>query len=366
MPDQPAVPEPDRPAEEARPAGSHGPGNHADDAHAADPSVTAPVPRSAAHTPRRATRVAVVGAGAVGSAIAYAMLLRGSAREVVLYDIDADKVNAEVLDLAHGISFTPMNSVRGGNDISVCADADVVVITAGAKQKPGQSRLDLAGATIDIMRTLVPQLVEVAPHAIHLMVANPVDVVTRVGQVLSGLGANQFFGSGTVLDTSRLRYLVARRVGVAVQSVHGYIAGEHGDSQVPMWSSASIGGIPIEQWGSATGTDELDQADRDQIQHEVVHAADTIIRGKGATNYAIGLSTARIVEAVLRDEGRVLSVSTLIPDLYGSGPVTMSMPTVIGRDGAERTLSLPASEVEREALLASAASIRDVAARFGF
>ncbi|MGC5616138.1 L-lactate dehydrogenase [Georgenia sp. Z1491] len=316
--------------------------------------------------PRRASRVAVVGAGAVGSAIAYAMLLRGSAREVVLYDINADKVNAEVLDLAHGISFTPMNSVGGGDDISVCADADVVVITAGAKQKPGQSRLDLAGATIDIMRTLVPQLVEVAPHAVHLMVANPVDVVTQAGLAISGLGPNQFFGSGTVLDTSRLRYLVARRAGVAVQSVHGYIAGEHGDSEVPMWSSATIGGIPVEDWPAATGTDVLDQADRDQIRHEVVHAADTIIRGKGATNYAIGLSTARIIEAVLRDEHRVLSVSSRLPDVYGSGPVCMSMPTIIGRDGAGRTLTLPASPAEQASLLASAESIRAVAARFGF
>lgn len=353
---QPFVPETSQP----------GPGRHEHDLHAADPLVTAPRPRDEAHLPRRASRVAVVGAGAVGSAIAYSMMIRGSAREVVLYDLNADKVNAEVLDLAHGISFTPMSSVGGGSDIAVCADADVVVITAGAKQKPGQSRLDLAGATVDIMRTLVPQLLEVAPHAVYLMVANPVDVVTQAGLDISGLPPTQFFGSGTVLDTSRLRYLVARRAGVAVQSVHGYIAGEHGDSEVPMWSTATIGGTPVLDWAELTGTSELDATDREQIRHEVVHAADTIIRGKGATNYAIGLSTARIVEAVLRDEGRVLSVSTLLPDLYGTGPVTLSMPTIIGRSGVERTLMLPASQEEQDALVASADSIRSVAARFGF
>ncbi|SJM62825.1 L-lactate dehydrogenase [Actinomycetales bacterium JB111] len=310
--------------------------------------------------------MAVVGAGAVGSAIAYAMLLRGSAREVVLFDINADKVNAEVLDLAHGISFTPMSSVAGGNDIGVCADVDVVVITAGAKQKPGQSRLDLAGATIDIMESLVPQLVEVAPHAVFLMVANPVDVVTQAAQQIAGLPAHQFFGSGTVLDTSRLRYLVAREADVAVQSVHAYIAGEHGDSEVPIWSSATIGSIPVLEWDATVGTDVLGPEGRGRIQHEVVHAADTIIRGKGATNYAIGLSTARIVEAILRDERRVLSVSTLMPDAYGEGPVYMSMPTIIGRAGAEVTLTLQASEVERQALASSARSIRKVASKFGF
>lgn len=312
------------------------------------------------------TKVAIVGAGAVGSTMAYSMLIQGVAREVVLYDMNADKVRAEALDLAHGVQFAPMASVSGSDDIEICRDADVVVITAGAKQKPGQSRLDLAGATIDIMRSLVPQLVEVAPQAIYMMVANPVDVVTYASQKISGLPADRFFGSGTVLDTSRLRYLVAREVGVAVQSVHAYVVGEHGDSEVPLWSSASVGGVPVLDWTDETGAPVLSDEVRIRIAEDVVRSAYRIIAGKGATNYAIGMAATRIVQAVLRDEHRVLSISTLLENYEGISDVCMAMPTIVGRQGAIRVLAPRISAGELHRLRASADSVREVARQFGF
>ncbi|GAA1623985.1 L-lactate dehydrogenase [Georgenia ruanii] len=315
---------------------------------------------------RRSSKVAIVGAGAVGSTLAYACLLRGAAREVVLFDRNRDKVEAEAMDIAHGIQFTPMGSVRGSDDVAICADADVVVITAGAKQKPGQSRLDLAGATIDIMRDLLPRLVAVAPDAVYVMVANPVDVATYAGLKISGLPQNQFFGSGTVLDTSRLRYLVARACGVAVQSVHAYMAGEHGDSELPLWSSAMIGAVPLLQWGPTRDGRMLDEEVRAAIAAEVVGSAYKIIAGKGATNYAVGLAVVRIIEAVLRDEHRVLSVSSLLEDYLEISDVCMSVPSVVGRDGVGRRLVPVVTESERHGLRRSAEEIRAVARQFGF
>ena len=197
------------------------------------------------------SKVAIVGAGAVGTAIAYAAQIRGVCRQLALFDLNAQKVRAEVLDLNHGMQFTPMAEITGSDDLAVCADADVVVITAGAKQDPGQSRLDLAAANVAMCRDLVPALVALAPDALLLVVTNPVDVVTMAALEFSGLPAHRVFGSGTVLDSSRLRFLIAEHTHVAVQNVHAYIAGEHGDSEVPLWSTATIGGVPVQDWESA-------------------------------------------------------------------------------------------------------------------
>ena len=197
----------------------------------------------------RPSKVAIIGAGAVGSTLAYACVTKGVAREVVLQDIAKEKVEAEALDIAQGIQFTSAGSVSGSDDPEICRDADVIAITAGAKQKPGQSRLELAGATVGIMEKILPKLVEVAPNAIFLPVANPVDVVTYCAKKITDLPENQVFGSGTVLDTARMRYLVSLETGTATQNIHGYIAGEHGDSEVPLWSSCEIGGVPVTQWG---------------------------------------------------------------------------------------------------------------------
>lgn len=313
---------------------------------------------------RSPSTLAVVGAGAVGATLAYAALIRGVARRVVLYDINSKKVRAEALDLAHGVQFMPMAQVAGSDDIEICKGADVVVVTAGAKQEPGQTRMDLAESTVGMMRKIVPGLVEQAPDATYIMVTNPVDVVTYAALKLSGLPPTQLFGSGTVLDSSRLRYLVGDACGVAVQNVHAYMAGEHGDTEIPLWSTASIGGLPLSQWEKETG--QLGEQQRDQIADRVVNAAYEIIEGKGATNYAVGLAGTRIIESVVRDEQRVLPVSTLIDDWHGISDVCMSVPTIVGRSGAEKRLRLPVSERELEQLKASADSIRATARKLGF
>ena len=314
---------------------------------------------------RRTTKVAVVGAGAVGATMAYATLMRGAARTVALYDIDKAKVEAEALDLGHGIQFMPMAEVLGSDDISVCAGADVVMVTAGAKQKPGQTRIDLAEATINLIRKVLPPLVEAAPDATFVMVTNPVDIVTYAALKISGLPPERIFGSGTVLDSSRLRYLVAQHTGVAVQNVHAYIAGEHGDTEFPLWSSATIGGVPLLDWSGVDGQGTLDARARDRITRDVIESAYKIIAGKGATNYAVALAGSRIIEAILKDERRVLPVSKLLDGYHGISDVCLSVPTVVGRGGATRALEVPMNVDELTDLRRSAEALRAVARRFG-
>jgi len=310
------------------------------------------------------TKVAVVGAGSVGATLAYACLVRGIGRTIALYDVNADKTRAEVLDLQHGLQFVPPATVIGSDDIEVCRGADLVVITAGAKQKPGQTRLELAGANVALSRALVPQLLEVAPDAILLLVTNPVDVVTYAALKYSGLSPQRVFGSGTVLDSSRLRLLVAEHCGVAVQNVHAYIAGEHGDSEIPLWSSASIGSVPLLGW-DVPGRPPLDAATREDIVRRVVGAAGEIIRGKGATNYAVGLAAARIIEAVLYDQRQVLPVSSLLDGQAGISDVCLSLPSVVDRLGVDTVLPGPLSAEEAEGLRRSADTVRAVIKSLG-
>lgn len=320
-------------------------------------------------------KVSVVGAGTVGTAIVYACLIRGSARRMAIYDINGPKARAEVLDLNHGLQFVPPATVEGGDDLEVVRNSDVIVLTAGAKQQPGQSRLDLAAANVALCRELVPQLVELAPEAILLIVTNPVDVVTYAALKVSQLPRERVFGSGTVLDSSRLRFLISQHCGVAVPNVHAYMAGEHGDSELPLWSSARIGSIPLLDW-KVPGHGELSAADRARIAAEVTGSAYEIIRGKGATNYAIGLAVARILEAILGDERRVLPVTSFIgghgrfkgdhPGSHaGIEDVCLALPCVVHRGGAEVPLPLPLSEEEVAGLRTSADTVRAVCRDLG-
>jgi L-lactate dehydrogenase len=238
-----------------------------------------------------------------------------------------------------------------------------VVITAGAKQKPGQTRLDLAAANVAMCRELVPALVRLAPDALLLVVTNPVDVVTYAALEISGLPAGRVLGSGTVLDSSRLRFLIAEHTGVAVQNVHAYIAGEHGDSEVPLWSTATIGGVPVQDWES--GGSRLDAAARARIHQRVVTAAYEIIAGKGATSLAVGLAVSRILEAILNDEHRVLPVTSRLDGVHGLSDVCLSMPSVVGRSGVESVLATPLSPDEEQQLAASAETVRAAARSLG-
>ena len=221
----------------------------------------------------RRGKVSIVGMGTVGTAIAYACLIRGSARELALYDVNAKKVRAEVLDLNHGSPFVPPCRVTGGDDLAVTAESTIVIVTAGAKQHPGQSRLDLASTNVAMARKLIPQLFEQSPHAVVVMVTNPVDVVTCAAVNAVDVPRGRVFGSGTVLDSSRFRHLIAARAGIAVENVHGFIVGEHGDSEIPVWSAVTVGGGPA--------AEVFDQVAQEQISSEVVNAAYEIIAGKG-------------------------------------------------------------------------------------
>jgi L-lactate dehydrogenase len=313
----------------------------------------------------RAGKIGIVGAGSVGATIAYACMVRGVGKHISLYDVAKSKVEAEVLDLNHGLMFVPMAKVDGSDDLNVLEHSDVIVVTAGAKQKPGQTRIDLAATNAAICRTLIPELLRVAPHATLLMVTNPVDVLTYIALKLSGLESRRVLGSGTVLDSSRFRFLIAQRCAVAVQNVHAYIAGEHGDSEIPLWSSASIGNVPVQGW-QMPGHGVLGMKEEREIFESVRTSAERIIQGKGATNYAIGLAVAAILEAILWNEGRVLPVSSLLTEYRGISDVCLSVPSIVGRHGVEGLLAVPMNAAEEAGLRASADAIQNVVRALGF
>jgi L-lactate dehydrogenase len=295
--------------------------------------------------------------------MAYACLTRGSARTIALYDVNEAKVAAEVLDLAHGAAFTGASEVTGGADPAVLEGAHVVVVTAGAKQEPGQTRLDLAATNVALLEKLMPVLVERAPGAVFVLVTNPCDVLTVAAREISGLPSGRVLSSGTTLDSSRLRYLLARRAGVAASSVHASIIGEHGDSEFAPWSQARIGPVPIREWRSAGG--RFTEQELSAITDDVRSAAYRVIAGKGATNYAIGLAGARLVEAILRDERLVTPVSTVHDGYRGFHGVAFSVPSVLAADGVARVLDLELEPDEERQLAASAEALLATQARLG-
>lgn len=305
------------------------------------------------------SKVAIIGAGSVGATIAYAVMTRGLAQELVLIDKVKDKAHAEGMDLNHGAMFVPPVLVRDG-DLGACADARVVVITAGAKQQPGQSRLDLAGTNAAMFRTLIPEVVRAAPDALLLIVSNPVDVLTDLAWRFSGLPPERVLGSGTVLDTSRFRFLLGRHFEVSVRNIHAYVIGEHGDSEVPVWSSAQIGNVPLASL-QLPGRPPLDDAARLRIFEGVRGAAGEVIKVKGATNWAVGLAATRILQALLRDEHLVLTVSRRLEHYAGVRDIAVSVPWIVTSSGAESALAIPLSNQEEAAFQRSAEVVRGVA-----
>lgn len=304
-----------------------------------------------------AGRIAIIGAGSVGSTIAYATMLRGLASQIVLIDQNKAKCEAEAKDLDHGRRFVPTIRLWAG-DIDDCAEAEIVIVTAGAKQKPGQSRLDLIHANVAIFNRLIPAVTEVAPNTILLIVSNPVDVLTYQASKLHRGGPDRVLGSGTVLDSARFVSLLAERLGVAPRSVHAYVVGEHGDSKLLLWSSADIGATPLRCMADAQGR-RLTDADRKEINAQVEGAAGEIITAKGATNWAVGLAVARIVEAIRRDESAALTVSRLLDNYCGVSDVCLSVPCLVNRNGAQRVLPVPMDTEELAAFQASARIIRE-------
>jgi L-lactate dehydrogenase len=309
-------------------------------------------------------KIAIVGAGSVGAPMAYACLTRASARTIALYDVNEPKVVAEVLDLAHGAAFTGASEVEGGADPAVLEGAHVVVVTAGAKQEPGQTRLDLAATNVTLLERLMPTLLERAPDAVFVLVTNPCDVLTVAAQQLSGLPAGRVLSSGTTLDSSRLRLLLARRARVSPVSVHASIIGEHGDSEFAPWSQARIGPVPVREWRDVSGAG-ISESELSAITDDVRNAAYQVILGKGATNYAIGLAGARLVEAILRDEHLVAPVSTVHDGYRGFHGVAFSMPSVLAADGVEQVLDMQLEADEQRQLEMSAQALLKTQATLG-
>ncbi len=304
----------------------------------------------------RPTRVAVVGVGLVGSTFAYALLLSGLATEIVLIDVNRERAEGEAMDLNHTVPFAHPTRIWAGG-YEDCAGASVTVIAAGANQKPGESRLDLVRKNAAIFGQIVPQVARHNPDGIVLVATNPVDVLTYLTLRMSGLPPARVFGSGTILDTARFRYALSERLGVDPRSVHAYIVGEHGDSEVPVWSLANVAGMRLPVFCQENGID-LSQEAMDSIFHQTRDAAYEIIRRKGATYYAVAAGLMRIVEAILRNQSTVLSISSLIEDYYGVDDVCLSLPAVVNRRGIERVLRLELSPGEARGVRRSAEVLR--------
>jgi L-lactate dehydrogenase len=308
-------------------------------------------------------KIGIIGSGLVGATFGYALTGSGVATEVVLIDVNRRRAEGEAMDLNHSVAFAqPMDFSAG--DYPDLEGASVVVITAGANQKPGQTRLDLAQTNVNIFRNIVPQVVKYAPAAIIVVVANPVDVLTYATIRMSGLPPNRVFGSGTTLDTGRLRYLLGDYYGIDPRSVHAYIIGEHGDSELPVWSSARVAGMPLVDFERAIGREHR-QANLDHIFDQVRTAADEIIQRKGATYYAIGSGLLRIVESVMRDQNTVLPVSALLDGYQDVHDVCLSIPSIIGSNGVKHALPIALNDREAAAFRHSAQVLREIIAQAG-
>lgn len=302
-------------------------------------------------------KLVVVGDGFVGSTTAYTIMLGGLFSEIVIIDINEDKAEGDALDIAHGVSLVKPVKVYAG-DYTDCKDADIVVITAGVGQSPGETRLDLLKRNVSVMKSITENIMQHAPKdIILLMVTNPVDILTYVVHKISGLPKNQVLGSGTVLDTSRLKYLISKKTGIDARNCHTYIIGEHGDSEVAAWSITNIGGMSMHEFCRYTGKCNIN--DLAEMYEDVKNAAYEIINKKGATYYAIAVAVARIVECIAGDENSILTVSSVFSGEYGIENVALSVPTKVGGDGIEKILEVPFSRDEMKGLINSAETLKE-------
>jgi L-lactate dehydrogenase len=302
-------------------------------------------------------KIGLVGTGMVGSSFAYALMQRGLANELVLVDLDHARAEGEAMDLNHGMPFVrPMRIMAG--DYEQLAGCELVVITGGANQRPGETRLDLLQRNADVFRDIVPQVVRASPDTLLVIATNPVDILTSITAEIAGLPPGRVIGSGTILDTARFRYLLGAYYDVDPRSVHAFIVGEHGDTELALWSLANIAGVRLTEFVSPGGRG-YDQEAMNRIFEQTRTAAYEIIKRKKATYYAIGLGLLTIVEAVLRDQNTVLTVSSPMSGQYGVEGISLSLPTIVGRDGIMEVLPLPLSKAEQEAFQASAQTLKD-------
>jgi L-lactate dehydrogenase len=305
-------------------------------------------------------KVGVVGSGLVGATAAYALVMRGVGSEIVLVDQNESRAIAEADDIRHAVPFAHSLEVRAGKYANLVGSR-VVIIAAGVGQKPGETRLQLLQRNAAVFREVVPAILAHAPKAVLVVATNPVDVMTHLAARFAseaGLPTGRVFGSGTTLDTARFRTLLGSHCRVDSHNVHGYVIGEHGDSEVLTWSLVSVGGIPLESFAKARGIDLSESVKRD-IDTKVRRAAYTIISGKNATYYGIGSALARIVEAVQQDQHSILTVCAPTPDVAGVKDVTVALPRLVGADGVVEAIPLPLNAIEQEQLRASATVIRN-------
>ena len=304
-------------------------------------------------------KAAIIGCGFVGSSTAFALMESGLFSEIVLIDVDHSRAEGEAMDISHGIPFVkPMKIYAGDYDDIV--DASIIIITAGAAQKPGETRLQLVQKNVGIFKTIIPEISKRKCEGVLLIVSNPVDILTYVAQKLSGFPVNRVIGSGTVLDTARLKSMLSEHLDVDSRTVHAFIIGEHGDSELAAWSSAAVSGVPLSKFCEMRGHFNHDESER-HIQEMVKNSAYEIIERKKATYYGVAMAVRRICEVIARDEKSILSVSSLMEGQYGLKDICLSMPTIVGADGVEEKIPISLDEDEITKLMASAQALKDIA-----
>ena len=299
------------------------------------------------------SKIVIIGAGFVGSTAAYSLLMQGLAEEIVLIDIHREKAHGEAMDLEHGMQFVPRCKITYSNKYNACRNADIIIVCAGAHQKPGETRLDLVQKNATIFKSMIPSITKHNKNCVFLVVSNPVDILTYLTIKYSKFPAHRVIGSGTALDTARFRYLLGRYLEVNPASVHAYILGEHGDSEFPVWSAANVAGIHLSRLR------RYSKKAMTGIFKKTKSAAYEVIAKKGATYYAIGLVVSKIAKAVLSDQNTVLPVSSLLKNYNGVNDVCLSVPCVLGKDGVKRQLLMPLDKTERAHLKKSADILKD-------
>ena len=310
---------------------------------------------------RKRSKISIIGAGKVGSTIAYTLTISGLVSEIVLIDVDYERAVGEAMDIIQGTAFCPPVNLHAGSYEST-ADSDIVVVTAGIGRKPGQSRIDLAQTNVDILRDIIPKVVPYAPYAVYIVVSNPVDILTYATLKLSGLSKDQVIGSGTMLDSTRLRTALAALMDVNPHDVQAFVLGEHGDTAVVPWSLTSIAGLNLESFcemvaGQQGGVEKLDL---DKVVNDVLTAGAKVIERKGATYYAVSLSVKRICEVIMRNSRTVLTISSLMHGQYGIDDVCLSLPYVIGANGIVHEVPIIMTPEEELKLQQSADALKNV------
>lgn len=304
-------------------------------------------------------KVSIIGCGNVGTRYAYALTIKGLARQIVLVDIDQERLEGEFMDLSHGAPYTPPVKIKAGKYEDV-KNSDLIVITAGKNQEPGESRLDLIDKNVKLFKDIIPKIKKFAPNSVYLVVSNPVDILSYATYKISGKPENEVIGSGTTLDTSRFRYLLGKKCNMNAKNIHAYILGEHGDSEFAVWSRALVGGMFFTDY-FLTCHEIQEQESEDlfrDIFQQVKHSAYTIIDKKGETSYGIGLALARISQAILNDENTILPVSTLIKGYLGVDDIYLSLPAVLNREGVSRVLEIELNQEEKQKFQESAEKLK--------